>query len=86
MIFMEEENVKIFNGKFFCKEDSENAFKRLKDLELVFQIRVQDLNKIIQDRQQEIQCVQFKINEYVEAQAKTAQQAPSSSLLPPGRR
>ena len=76
MILMEEENVKIFNEKSHFKADSENAFKHSKDLELVFQIKVQDLNKVIQDRQQEIQSMQFKINEYVEAQAQAAQQDP----------
>ena len=76
MISMEEENVRIFNEKTYFKEESENAFKRSKDLELVFQIRVQDLNQIIQDRQQEIQSMQFKINELVETQARAAQQVP----------
>ena len=70
MICMEEDNVKFFNEKSYFKEDSENAFKRSKDLEIVFQIRVQDLNKIIEDGKKEIQIMQFKIDEYVEAQAQ----------------
>ena len=63
LLLMEEENVKLFNDKIFFKEDSEKAFKNMKNLELVFQLRVQDLNKIIQDREQEVQSMQFKINE-----------------------
>ena len=77
---MEKENIKLYNEKKYFKEDSENAFKRSKDLELVFQLRVQDLNQVIQDRQQQIQSMQFKIDEHVEVQARAAQQV---SQLPP---
>ena len=76
MLLIEEENLRLFNDKSFFKEDSEKAFQRSKDLELLFQMRVQDLNKIIQDREQEVQSMQFKINEYqTSLQAMTSQEA-----------
>ena len=44
---MEEENINISNEKTYFQEESQKAFQNRKDLEIVFQITINDLNQII---------------------------------------
>ena len=55
MGIMEEENIKLFNDKLYFKEESQKAFQNNKDLEVVFQVRVDDLNQIILKKDEAIQ-------------------------------
>ena len=84
MRLMEEENLKLFNEKSYFKNDSEQAFLRSKDLELVFQTTVQDLKQTLQDKEMVIQNMKSDIIKYKEAvqaaHQQTLQAAPEQAL------
>ena len=79
ILLMEEENIKLFNEKTFFKEDSENAFKHSKDLEVVFQITVVDLKRELHSKHLENQRIRSELNTYKDS--VTSQQTPEAPSL-----
>ena len=80
MCNMEEENINIFNENTYFKEESQKAFQNRKDLEIVFQITINDLNHIILKKDEEIQNLLTTI-----ASETRTETSPGTSLeAPPG--